>query len=57
MLLEYYDSPQQFSRRNPKWGREEIVRIADMTRIAALKLRGRVEYMKRDISKSKVRDL
>jgi predicted nuclease with TOPRIM domain len=53
--LEYYESPQQFSQRFPNWGREDIVRMAMLTRNAALKLHLQVEHMKHDVSRGTLR--
>jgi hypothetical protein len=54
LLLEYYESPQQFSQRfhNREIRREAITQMTLLTRNAASKLHLQVEYMKRDISEN-----
>ena len=55
ILLEYYESPHQFSQRFPNLEREDIIRMTQFTRNAALKLHHQLEDMRRDVSKSTYR--
>ena len=52
VLLEYFKSPQQFSQQCPDIGGEDLIRIAQVTHNAALKLHYQVEDMKKlDVSR------
>jgi signal transduction histidine kinase len=52
ILLEYYESPLQFSQRFPNLGREDIIQMTLFTRNAALKLHYQLEDLRREVSKS-----
>jgi hypothetical protein len=55
ILLEYYESPLQFSQRFPNLGRENIIQMTLFTRNAALILHYQLEDLRREVSKSTYR--